>query len=178
MILRVDFSENNAEFDGDFAGFIGDMGTKNYNELENKPKINGVTIEGDKTAEDLGLQSEIDDLDDIRDGAAAGATALQPAALNPYRTASAQDVIDGGKQPKHKTASATLTTAGWSSKSQTVSVIGVTANNTVIVSPASASADAWAQAKVYCSAQGAGTLTFVCEQTPTAALTANIVIFD
>ena len=30
-------------------------GTSDYNELENKPQINGVTLTGDKTADDLGL---------------------------------------------------------------------------------------------------------------------------
>lgn len=43
-------------------------------------------------------QDAISDLEDIRSGAAAGETALQPSALNPYRTASAQDVIDEGLQ--------------------------------------------------------------------------------
>lgn len=43
-------------------------------------------------------QDAISDLEDIRSGAAAGETALQPSALTPYRTASAQDVIDEGLQ--------------------------------------------------------------------------------
>ena len=34
----------------------GSGGTSNYNALRNKPKIGGVTLEGDKTLEDLGLQ--------------------------------------------------------------------------------------------------------------------------
>ena len=36
---------------------------------------------------------------------------------------------------------------------------------------------AWAAAGVYCSAQGAGTLTFTCSTVPTSALTANVLIF-
>lgn len=71
---------------------------------------------------------------------------------------------------------ATLTVAGWSNKAQTVSVAGVTANSIVTVTYAPASHDAWLDAGVYCSAQGAGTLTFTCESVPSAALTANIVI--
>lgn len=35
---------------------------------------------------------------------------------------------------------------------------------------------AWREADVYCSEQGAGTLTFSCEDTPTAALKANVII--
>lgn len=42
-------------------------------------------------------QNVIDDIENIRSGAAAGATALQ-AVPNTYRTASAQDEIDSGKQ--------------------------------------------------------------------------------
>lgn len=44
-------------------------------------------------------QDVITDLTTIRSGASAGATAVQPSALNAYRTASAQDIIDAGKQP-------------------------------------------------------------------------------
>ncbi len=71
---------------------------------------------------------------------------------------------------------ATLTVAGWSGTTQTVSVTGVTANSILTVTYAPASHDAWLDAGVYCSAQGAGTLTFTCESVPSAALTANIVI--
>lgn len=41
-------------------------------------------------------QDSIDDLDEIRSGASAGATALQPSDLSPYRTSSNQDIIDNG----------------------------------------------------------------------------------
>lgn len=33
----------------------GGSGTSNYNDLENKPKINNVTLEGNKTSSELGL---------------------------------------------------------------------------------------------------------------------------
>lgn len=79
---------------------------------------------------------------------------------------------------KHSTATASLAVASWSNKQITVSVSGVTASNTVIVSPAPASVEAWGKAGVYCSAQASGTLTFKCSTTPTAALTANIVILN
>lgn len=35
----------------------GSSGTDNYNLLKNKPKINGVTLEGNKTLEQLGIES-------------------------------------------------------------------------------------------------------------------------
>ena len=73
-------------------------------------------------------------------------------------------------------ATGTLTVAGWGSNSQTINVTGVTASNIVVVSPAPASVDAYAEAGIICTAQGAGTLTFTCDTVPTAALTINIVI--
>lgn len=74
-----------------------------------------------------------------------------------------------------QSTSATLTTAGWSSKTQTVNVTGVTASNTVVVSPAPTSHVAYCEAGIYCSAQGAGTLTFTCDEVPESALTVNIL---
>lgn len=37
----------------------GGGGTTNYNSLQNKPQINGVTLTGNKTAEDLGLERSL-----------------------------------------------------------------------------------------------------------------------
>lgn len=71
---------------------------------------------------------------------------------------------------------ATLSSSSWSSNAQTVNVTGVTASNNVIVTYAPASRDAWLAADVYCSAQGAGTLTFTCSTTPTTNITANVLI--
>lgn len=71
---------------------------------------------------------------------------------------------------------ATLTVAGWSGGTQTVSVSGVTTTNNVIVSYAPSSKTDWVNADIYCSAQGSGTLTFTCTTTPTNNVTANILI--
>ena len=70
----------------------------------------------------------------------------------------------------------TLVAANWSSNTQTISVTGVTATNTVIVSPTPVSAEDYADAGVLCTNQGAGTLTFTCQTTPANDLTINIVI--
>lgn len=70
----------------------------------------------------------------------------------------------------------TLTTANWSSNTQTVNVTGVTASNAVIVSAAPASYLSYSEFGVYCSAQGAGTLTFTCDSTPDVNLTVNVLI--
>lgn len=37
------------------SGGGGGGGTSNYNDLSNKPQINGVTLSGNKTSEDLGI---------------------------------------------------------------------------------------------------------------------------
>lgn len=73
---------------------------------------------------------------------------------------------------------ATLTTSGWSSNSQTVTVNGIiadSASQSVDVVPADHnSAKAWGDAGVWCDSQGANTLTFSCESVPTANITLNI----
>lgn len=72
----------------------------------------------------------------------------------------------------------TLASANWSSGSQTITVNGVTASNLVIVSPAPASVEAYGNARIYCAAQSANSLTFACPGTaPSTDLTVNIVIW-
>ena len=70
----------------------------------------------------------------------------------------------------------TLTVAGWSGNSQTVTASGVTANNAVVISPAPSSYSSYGEFGVYCSAQAANSLTFACDSTPDVALTVNIFI--
>lgn len=42
----------------------GDGGTENYNELYNKPQINGVELIGNKNSDELGLQPKIAEVDE------------------------------------------------------------------------------------------------------------------
>lgn len=44
------------------SGGGGGGGTDNYNSLKNLPQINGTTLKGNKTASDLGLVDEDDEL--------------------------------------------------------------------------------------------------------------------
>ena len=74
----------------------GGSGTDNYNSLQNRPKINNVTLEGEQTSSDLGLQSSIDDLSSIRSGAAAGATALQPEDVDTLPTDGSSNPVSSG----------------------------------------------------------------------------------
>lgn len=76
------------------------------------------------------------------------------------------------------TITVTLTSAWWSSKSQTVSATGVTASNTVIVSPAPSSINDYASNSVYCESQGSWTLTFKCNTVPDSAITVNVLILS
>lgn len=71
-------NDENEEFAVEFGEIFNDGGTHDYNELDNQPQINGHTLEGNKTGEQLDLQDKINDLDTIRSGATKGATAVQP----------------------------------------------------------------------------------------------------
>lgn len=98
--------------------------------------------------------------------------------LNASDVGAATEADVEGAKPMLRTA--TLTTSGWSSNSQTVTVNGVVANSSaqlIYVSPANkASATAWGEAGVFCSAQGANSLTFTCDSTPSANISVNISI--
>jgi hypothetical protein len=76
------------------------------------------------------------------------------------------------------TTTCTLTSAWWSSNSQTVSATGVTASNTVIVSPAPSDIADYADCGVYCSAQASGTLTFGCDTAPSGDIVVNVLIMS
>lgn len=78
----------------------------------------------------------------------------------------------------YTTQAVSIPASAWSGTTATVSAAAVTASNDVIIAPAPASIAAWAAAGVYCSAQGAGTLTFTCTTAPTVAITANVMAFE
>lgn len=77
-----------------------------------------------------------------------------------------------------KTATVTLTTAGWREGEQTVTVNGILADSSaqiVDVCPANKpSADRWAAAGVWCTSQAANSLTFSCDSVPTEDINVNI----
>lgn len=73
----------------------------------------------------------------------------------------------------------TLTTSAWSSNTQTVTVQGVSATETdqlIQPVPAIASQSAYYAAGIMCTGQEANSLTFTCQETPTADLTVYVVI--
>lgn len=79
---------------------------------------------------------------------------------------------------KPKTATVTLTAAGWRKGEQTVTVTGILADSSaqiVDVCPANKpSADRWAAAGVWCTSQAANSLTFSCDSVPTEDINVNI----
>ena len=75
------------------------------------------------------------------------------------------------------TATVVLLASDWNDNTQTVTVAGVTTNNTILVTYAPASKNAYTQANIYCTAQGDGTLTFICTNTPSTDISVNIIIY-
>ena len=76
------------------------------------------------------------------------------------------------------TLQVTLTTAWWSSNTQTVTATWVTSSNTVIVSPDPSSISDYVTWWVYCSAQWTDSLTFTCSTAPSNNITVNVVILN
>lgn len=81
-------------------------------------------------------------------------------------------------QAQHASLSVTIATSDWSNNTCTKTASGVTASNTVIVSPASASYVAYGEAQVRATAQGTNQLTFTCTDVPSSSLTVNVAILN
>lgn len=79
-----------------------------------------------------------------------------------------------------KSATVTLSANAWSGNSQTINVSNVTAGSLVTVAPVPTAQNrtTYLEAGVYCSTQGSGTLTFVCEDVPSVNLNVNIQIIN
>ena len=73
----------------------------------------------------------------------------------------------------------TLTTSGWSSNTQTVTVPGVSASETaqlITPVPKNTAQSAYYEAGIMCTGQAANSLTFTCQTVPTSNLTVYVVI--
>lgn len=93
-----------------------------------------------------------------------------------YDDAATKNYVDS-KRPKY--ASVTLTTSGWSSNTQIVTVSGVSADETAQLiqpMPAVASQSAYYAAGILCTNQAANSLTFTCQEAPSSDLTVYVVI--
>jgi|GEM_PF-7118629 len=72
--------------------------------------------------------------------------------------------------------SITLTVNGWENSSQTVNVQSVQADSYVLCSPNAESIDDYQIFGVRCISQGTGILTFSCRETPSSAITVDLLI--
>lgn len=77
---------------------------------------------------------------------------------------------------KYSTLSVEIPVAAWSNNTATIQVVGVTATNTIIAIPAPASIDMYTDSEIRCTAQSVDSLTFTCEEVPSATITMNILI--
>ena len=82
-----------------------------------------------------------------------------------------------GASAKALAFTVTLSASGWSNNAQTVSSASfVVSGCSYVVSPASASLEAYAEAQIYADdVTTAGQMTFHCGEVPSAALTVNVI---
>lgn len=84
------------------------------------------------------------------------------------------DKGDAGADAQVTTATPQLTVDGWIDNSQTVSALGVTLTNFVIVAPSPTSQSDYVNAGIICVDQNTDTLTFTCETIPSVAIDVNV----
>lgn len=53
----IEMDGNLTPLSGEINGQLGESSTRNYNHLHHKPKINHVTLEGDKSFPELGVRT-------------------------------------------------------------------------------------------------------------------------
>lgn len=87
-----------------------------------------------------------------------------------WELAKKQDVIN--------TITVTLASANRNNDEITVTATGVTATNSVIVSPVPSDISDYTSAGIYCSAQGTDSLTFSCSTTPSGDIDVNVMIIN
>lgn len=80
-------------------------------------------------------------------------------------------------QGQHQNEVITLSASKWSNKQQAVSVEGLSEDDTVFSTPDASSRELYVESNVKLSAQGEGTLTYVCEEVPASNLTINVSYF-
>lgn len=138
-----------------------------YADLSGKPTIPTVPTNVSAFTNDAGYITGYTETDPVYSASAASGI-------------SSSDISNwNGKQSAIASTTVTISVANWNATTTcTKSVSGVTASNSVIVTPAPASITDWQSSGVYCSAQASGTLTFTCSTTPTASITVNVLIIN
>lgn len=150
----------------------------------------GIYAVDDPTAEKLilgynDLRALVQNEVDAAGEAATQAQTYAAQAKSYAEEAKAGDVADGSVTAEKIAAGAVsssftvlLTAAGWADKAQTVTANGVTADNTVVVSPAPGSYTAYTESGVRCTAQGSNLLVFACDDVPAGEITVNVTVIN
>lgn len=127
-------------------------------------KVNGMPLQVSGKAVNVTVPTKVSDLSND--------SGFQTAS----QVASAVQSGVAGKQDDFTVVSVSLPASGWSSNQQTVAVSGVTASTEiVVVSYSPGSYQAYTEAGVRATAQGAGSLTFACDEAPSADLVAEVM---
>ena len=132
--------------------------------------------DGDYTADMVGARPDTWTPSAADVGAVPTSRTVNGKALSSNITLTAADV-NAASPPTSTTV--TLTTSGWSSNTQTVTVSGVSADETaqlIMPVPALASQTAYYEAGILVTGQAANSLTFTCQTVPTADLTVYVVM--
>ena len=114
-----------------------------------------------------------------KDATINGVNALTIAAGGNVQMSQAGSVLTIHAKPK--VVPVTLTAAGWSDNTQTVTVSGVSADETAQLiqpMPSAASQAAYIEAGILCTGQAEGSLTFTAETTPTEDLTVYVALTE
>ena len=136
-----------------------------YNDLNNKPTIPTVPINVSDFTNDAGYLTSYTETDPVF-------------TASPAHDITSSNITAWNGKATVSSISVSLTVANWSNNSQTVSVTGVSASNSVIVSPAPASIDDYVAGGIKCTAQASGTLTFTCTTTPSTAISVNVLVIN
>lgn len=112
------------------------------------------------------VQEELENTDDF----------VRTGELSASVTTIVQNELTTRKVPGKTKITVTLNASSWSSNQQSVTASGVTADNDVIISPASGSHDAYGEAGVRCTGQTNNSLTFTCTEKPSSNLSVNVLI--
>lgn len=132
--------------------------------------------EGDYTADMVGARPDTWTPTASDVGAVPTSRTVNGKALSSNITLTAADV-NAASPPTSTTV--TLTTSGWSSNTQTVTVFGVSEDESaqlIMPVPALASQTAYYEAGILVTGQAANSLTFTCQNVPTEDLTVYVVM--
>lgn len=100
----------------------------------------------------------------------------QSEAIAEAKKAGTDAMAEAQKKTEKLARIATLTASGWANKSQTVEVVGVSAENSVIICSNPANATEYTESVVRCTDQNENSLTFTCDEVPAKDLLVNVLI--